>query len=164
MSCVEQSSQLTLTVAAVCWEVWTATSTRADDSLYVLLLQLSVSLSLLPSLSQLSPLSASPSVCAFLSLSLQRERAQLLISISRAPAAVLTRRSLDFHTLPVSILTCSPPSLSPHPLSLSLTCTVCALVFCICTLSFDGSQAHTHTGRCTSLKPYNSKLCTHPHP
>lgn len=57
-----------------------------------------------------------------------------------------------------------PPSLSPHPLSHSLTCTVCALVFSISTLSFDGSQAHTHTERCTSQNPYNSKLCTHPHP
>lgn len=67
MSCVERSSKLTLTVAAGRWEVRTVTSTRADDSLSTLLFQLSASLPLPPSLSRLSPLSASLSVYSSLS-------------------------------------------------------------------------------------------------
>lgn len=162
MSCVERSSKLTLTVAAGRWEVRTVTSTRADDSLSTLLFQLSASLPLPPSLSRLSPLSASLS--PFTLLSLQRQRAHLLLPISRAPAG-LTLSSLDCHTPLVSILSAadSPPSLPrslpshsvshTHICALALTSSISTLFVCL--------QAHTHM-MWPLVETQNSKLCTHP--
>ncbi len=142
MSCVERSSKLTHTVAAECWaapwEVRTVTSTRADDSLSTLLLQLSVSLPLFHSYllslavsvySSLSPASVS-SLAAFHQLSTCLPHSQLF-RLSHTQGA---------SSLPLI----SPPSLSLLPLSLSHTHMCSLLVTSFISTLFVCSQAYTH--------------------